>query len=179
MLGTGVDVPEVDLVVMASPRQSHVDVLQMAGRATRLAPGKPCGYVLCPARSTVVDGEEVLDEGAFTTALNVLRVFVSLDEQLQQRLAGALREAVQEASERRAMAGGGKEVKRGGMATTGNSAASGSADSVGAVSDADVQRLCAAAHAAVAVVPTGVVVAPLREFGKDQLREQVHRRTSG
>ena len=61
VLGTGVDVPEVDLVVMASPRQSHVDVLQMAGRATRLAPGKPCGYVLCPARSTVVDGEEVLE----------------------------------------------------------------------------------------------------------------------
>ena len=93
VLGTGVDVPEVDLVVMASPRQSHVDVLQMAGRATRLAPGKPCGYVLCPARSTVVDGEEVLDEGAFTTALNVLRVFVSPDELPQQRLAGALREA--------------------------------------------------------------------------------------
>ena len=47
------------------------------------------------------------------------------------------------------MAGGGKEVKRGGMATTGNSAASSaSSDSVGAMSDEDVQRLSAAADAA-------------------------------
>ena len=47
------------------------------------------------------------------------------------------------------MAGGGKEVKRGAMARTGNSAAScASSDSVGALSDEDVQRLSAAADAA-------------------------------
>ena len=46
LLATGVDAPAVDLVVMASPKQSHTDILQMAGRATRRAEGKTAGFVL-------------------------------------------------------------------------------------------------------------------------------------
>ena len=45
VLSEGVDLPAVDLVVFADAKQSHVDILQCMGRASRLAPGKEFGYV--------------------------------------------------------------------------------------------------------------------------------------
>ena len=74
LLATGVDAPDVDLVLLASPRQSHVQILQMGGRATRVAEGKRHGHVLLPVRAAAgSDGGFALDDGSYETALSVLQ----------------------------------------------------------------------------------------------------------
>ncbi|KAJ1453802.1 P-loop containing nucleoside triphosphate hydrolase protein, partial [Pelagophyceae sp. CCMP2097] len=95
LLSEGIDVPDVDLVVLASPRKSHVDILQMSGRAACTSPGKEVGYVLLPARSL----NDALDEGDYTFAVNVLRTFLEEDEQLQQRLRAEAESAGREGRE--------------------------------------------------------------------------------
>ena len=57
VLGTGIDAPAVDLVVMAKPSRSYVDIRQMVGRAARVSPGKREGFVLLPIHTAVSDGE--------------------------------------------------------------------------------------------------------------------------
>jgi Helicase conserved C-terminal domain/Type III restriction enzyme, res subunit len=47
-LTEGVDVPAIDCVVFADPRQSTVDIIQAAGRAMRRSKGKKRGYILIP-----------------------------------------------------------------------------------------------------------------------------------
>ena len=76
LLGTGVNVPEVGMVAISSRRWSHVDILQMAGRAARVAPGKECGYVLLPTR---MDGL-----GDYSTVYQTLRAFIDQDDELRQ-----------------------------------------------------------------------------------------------
>jgi predicted helicase len=53
-LTEGVDVPAIDCVMFADPKQSRVDIVQAAGRALRQYQGKECGYIvvpwLCPRR---------------------------------------------------------------------------------------------------------------------------------
>ena len=110
VLSTGVDAPAVDLVVMARPSRSYVEIRQTVGRATRVSAGKREGVVLLPVYSST-DGSEG-DEGAageagatpsdvgadasatlaggFETAINVIRAMLETDEALQQRLSAAL-----------------------------------------------------------------------------------------
>ena len=47
-LTEGVDVPAIDCVVFADPKQSRIDIVQAAGRALRRYPGKDYGYILLP-----------------------------------------------------------------------------------------------------------------------------------
>src|SRR5215475_11762516 len=47
-LTEGVDVPAIDCVVFADPKQSPIDIVQAAGRALRRSPGKDYGYILLP-----------------------------------------------------------------------------------------------------------------------------------
>ena len=47
-LTEGVDVPAIDCVVFADPKQSRIDIVQAAGRALRRYPGKDYGYILVP-----------------------------------------------------------------------------------------------------------------------------------
>jgi predicted helicase len=47
-LTEGVDVPAIDCVVFADPKQSRIDIVQAAGRALRRYPGKAYGYILLP-----------------------------------------------------------------------------------------------------------------------------------
>ena len=46
-LTEGVDVPAIDCVLFADPKQSRIDTVQAAGRALRRYPGKEYGYILC------------------------------------------------------------------------------------------------------------------------------------
>ena len=55
-VGLGCASSDVDLVVLGSPRRSHVQILQMGGRATRVAPGKEYGYVLVPIGEATAEG---------------------------------------------------------------------------------------------------------------------------
>ena len=47
-LTEGVDVPKIDCVLFADPRQSKIDIVQAMGRALRYYKGKKYGYVLLP-----------------------------------------------------------------------------------------------------------------------------------
>ena len=47
-LTEGVDLPGIDSVVFAAPKQSVVDIVQATGRALRKAPGKTQGYIIIP-----------------------------------------------------------------------------------------------------------------------------------
>jgi superfamily II DNA or RNA helicase len=47
-LTEGVDVPAIDCVMFADPKQSRIDIVQAAGRALRNYPGKQFGYIVVP-----------------------------------------------------------------------------------------------------------------------------------
>jgi predicted helicase len=47
-LTEGVDLPAIDCVCFTDPKRSRVDIVQAAGRALRLSPGKKFGYILIP-----------------------------------------------------------------------------------------------------------------------------------
>ena len=47
-LTEGVDVPMIDCVLFADPKQSIVDIVQAAGRALRVYPGKNYGFIMMP-----------------------------------------------------------------------------------------------------------------------------------
>ncbi len=64
-LTEGVDVPAIDCVVFADPKQSRIDIVQAAGRALRRYPGKDYGYILLPL---VVPPKMKFEEFAETTA---------------------------------------------------------------------------------------------------------------
>ncbi len=63
-LTEGVDVPAIDCVVFADPKQSRIDIVQAAGRALRRYPGKDYGYILLPL---LVPREMGFEEFAETT----------------------------------------------------------------------------------------------------------------
>jgi superfamily II DNA or RNA helicase len=83
----GVDVPAIDCVVFADPRQSVTDIVQASGRAMRRSHGKPYGYILVPV---VVPTGMSFEEFAETTALRtVMRIITALsihDERIVHEL---------------------------------------------------------------------------------------------
>jgi hypothetical protein len=75
-LTEGIDVPAIDCVVFADPRQSATDVMQASGRAMRNAEGKKYGYIVVPI--VVPEGME-FNEFAETTAFRtVVRIITAL-----------------------------------------------------------------------------------------------------
>lgn len=48
MLTEGIDVPDVDGVMICTPKRSRVDIAQCVGRVARLSPGKTKGWVIVP-----------------------------------------------------------------------------------------------------------------------------------
>ena len=82
-LTEGVDVPRIDCVFFADPKGSTIEIVQAAGRALRLAPGKTRGYILLPL--VVPDGatlDEVTATSAFKFVLFVLRALAAHDERI-------------------------------------------------------------------------------------------------
>ena len=87
-LTEGVDVPAIDCVVFADPKQSRIDIVQAAGRALRRYPGKDYGYILLPL---VVPREMDFEEFAETTAFRqVVRIITALSTQ-DERIADEFR----------------------------------------------------------------------------------------
>jgi superfamily II DNA or RNA helicase len=78
-LTEGVDVPAIDCVVFADPKQSRIDIVQAAGRALRRYRGKRYGYILLPL---VVPREMDFEEFAETTGFRrVARIVTGLSTQ--------------------------------------------------------------------------------------------------
>lgn len=94
LLGTGVDAPLVDAVVVAEPRRSHVDVAQMMARAARSAPSKKRGLVIVPVRIDMsskdgVDTAIATDD--FGTVVAVLRALAADEGALNEGWRAAAR----------------------------------------------------------------------------------------
>ena len=88
-LTEGIDIPAVDMVVFADPRQSHVDIAQAIGRAMRKPNNseKKFGYVVIPIFIDRRDNktlEEALDSSEFSAIKYVLNAMQEQDEDLVQ-----------------------------------------------------------------------------------------------
>jgi len=82
-LTEGVDVPNIDCVLFADPRQSTVDIVQAVGRALRLAEDKEFGYVLVPI---LIDDENIdigeIKNKSFQSVIDILRALASSDDRI-------------------------------------------------------------------------------------------------
>ncbi len=82
-LTEGVDIPEVDGVLFADPKQSTIDIVQASGRAMRRAKGKKLGYIIIPLltkdNATI---EEVAESGEFKAVLAILRALAANDDRI-------------------------------------------------------------------------------------------------
>ena len=82
-LTEGVDIPNIDSVLFADPKQSTVDIVQAVGRALRLSKDKKFGYVLVPI---LIDDEnldiEDIKNRSFQAIITILRALASSDERI-------------------------------------------------------------------------------------------------
>jgi len=78
-LQEGVDIPAVDCVLFADPKQSVIDIVQAAGRAMRPSPGKKYGYIVVPI--IVPSGMEFAEFAETTEFKQVARVVTALSTQ--------------------------------------------------------------------------------------------------
>jgi superfamily II DNA or RNA helicase len=75
-LNEGINLPAIDCVVFADPKQSATDIIQAAGRAMRTAEGKELGYILLPL---IVPEKMEFEEFAKTSAFReVVRIITAL-----------------------------------------------------------------------------------------------------
>jgi len=87
-LQEGVDVPSLELAVVADPKSSVIDIVQLAGRVMRNAPGKTCGTILAPI--VKVSGcDKLYGTKGFDIALKVLDALQDHDEGLRAALQAA------------------------------------------------------------------------------------------
>lgn len=78
----GVDVPNIDCVLFADPKQSTIDIVQAVGRALRPAEHKPCAYVLVPVILRDATGDAFVESKGFAAVLTVLRALAANDERI-------------------------------------------------------------------------------------------------
>ncbi|MBX9688745.1 MAG: DEAD/DEAH box helicase family protein [Candidatus Obscuribacterales bacterium] len=82
-LTEGVDIPEIDCVLFADPKNSTVDIVQAAGRAMRRYEGKKQGFIVVPL--FVPEGEDIetiYQSTTFAATMNILRALASQDERI-------------------------------------------------------------------------------------------------
>lgn len=78
-LTEGVDVPAIDCVLFADPKQSIIDIVQASGRALRPYSGKERGYIMLPL---IVPDDIPLDEFTDSTPFKeVARIIAALSTQ--------------------------------------------------------------------------------------------------
>lgn len=82
-LTEGVDVPNIDCVLFADPKNSTVDIVQAVGRALRLSQNKEFGYAIVPV---LIDDENINIEDIknknFQSILSILRALASSDDRI-------------------------------------------------------------------------------------------------
>jgi len=82
-LGEGVNVPIVDGIFFADPRESVIDIVQAVERALRLVPGKECAHIMIPILVREgEDAEQILENSKFDSVWRVLSAMASQDERL-------------------------------------------------------------------------------------------------
>src|SRR5262249_8973436 len=84
-LTEGVDVPAIDCVMFADPKQSRIDVVQAAGRALRRFPGKDFGYIVLPlVVSENMDFEQFAQTTAFRQVAQTIAALSTQDERIAE-----------------------------------------------------------------------------------------------
>lgn len=78
-LTEGVDVPAIDCVLFADPKQSAIDIVQAAGRALRPCAGKEFGYIMLPL--VVPDNQDFEEFSDSTPFRDVARIIAALSTQ--------------------------------------------------------------------------------------------------
>jgi Helicase conserved C-terminal domain len=79
-LTEGVDVPAVDCVLFADPKQSQIDIVQAAGRALRPYEGKQYGYIMLPiVVPTGMNFEEFAETTEFRHVASVITALSTQD----------------------------------------------------------------------------------------------------
>lgn len=81
-LTEGVDVPNIDAVLFANPKQSVVDIVQAVGRALRTHPNKTCSYVLIPMITKGETNDTFFEGDGFAAIISVLRALASNDQRI-------------------------------------------------------------------------------------------------
>ena len=82
-LTEGVDVPAIDCVMFADPKQSRVDIVQAAGRALRRYEGKEHGYIVVPlVVPEKMDFETFAETTAFRQVAQTLTALSTQDERI-------------------------------------------------------------------------------------------------
>ena len=79
-LTEGVDIPIVDAVIFADPKQSLIDIVQAAGRAMRTHPNKKLGHIIIPVILDEQSSDKVND--AFKQIVNVVAALGINDERI-------------------------------------------------------------------------------------------------
>ena len=79
-LTEGVDVPAIDAVLFADPKQSKIDIIQAAGRALRKFAGKDFGYIIIPV--IIDEGDDDLIESSFGQIINVISALGMSDQRI-------------------------------------------------------------------------------------------------
>jgi superfamily II DNA or RNA helicase len=87
-LTEGVDVPAIDCVMFADPKQSRVDIVQAAGRALRQHEGKEFGYIVVPL---VVPEKMEFEKFAETTAFRQVAQTITALSTQDERIADEFR----------------------------------------------------------------------------------------
>jgi superfamily II DNA or RNA helicase len=84
-LTEGIDVPAIDCVMFADPKQSRIDIVQAAGRALRQAPGKDYGYIVIPLIVPEgVDFDEFAEASAFKRVAQTITALSTQDERIAE-----------------------------------------------------------------------------------------------
>ena len=92
-LTEGVDVPAIDLVLFAQPRQSKVDIVQAVGRALRTGDAKnKKGYVLVPVlvEDERQDLEKIVTGTGFENLVAVAKAMATVDGEVAERISISL-----------------------------------------------------------------------------------------
>lgn len=79
-LTEGVDIPSIDAVLFADPKQSKIDIVQAAGRALRKFEGKTLGYIIVPI--VIEDGGGAQLREAFNQIITVISALGMSDERV-------------------------------------------------------------------------------------------------
>jgi predicted helicase len=87
-LTEGVDVPAIDCVMFADPKESRIDIVQAAGRALRQHRGKERGYVIVPL---IVPAKMDFETFAETTAFRRVALTITALSTQDERIADEFR----------------------------------------------------------------------------------------
>jgi superfamily II DNA or RNA helicase len=81
----GVDVPAIDCILFADPRQSIIDIVQAVGRALRPSPGKELGYIMLPLIVPEdMDLEEFTESTPFREVARIISALSTQDEMIAE-----------------------------------------------------------------------------------------------